>query len=308
MFIEVINSNTVYNQFIYLELFAIKKIFFLLTKREIEIVVISDIHLGTFGCHADELYEYLNSIKPRILILNGDIIDIWQFSKSYFPESHIKIIRTILKFIEDGVTIYYITGNHDEKLRSFTNLYLGKLTVTDKLIMTINGKKTWFFHGDIFDISMKHAKWLAKLGGKGYDLLIVLNKTLNKISLMLGYGRISLSKQIKDSVKKAVSFISNFEDTVIELAASQGYDTVVCGHIHSPVMKKVTEGNREICYMNSGDWVENLTALEYVKNEWTIYKHHENTAIQNTTNTLNKVRYKKTRKVTEPIIQEHIIL
>ena len=99
-----------------------------------------------------------------------------------------------------------------------SNLYLGKLTVTDKLIMTINGKKTWFFHGDIFDISMKHAKWLAKLGGKGYDMLIVLNKTLNNISLMLGYKRISLSKQIKDSVKKAVSFISNFLSIFIRLS------------------------------------------------------------------------------------------
>ncbi len=277
-------------------------------KREIEIVVISDIHLGTFGCHADELYNYLNSIKPRILILNGDIIDIWQFSKSYFPESHIKIIRAILKFMEEGVTIYYLTGNHDEKLRSFTNLYLGKLTVTDKLIMTINGKKTWFFHGDIFDISMKHAKWLAKLGGKGYDMLIVLNKTLNNISLMLGYKRISLSKQIKDSVKKAVSFISNFEDTVIELAASQGYDTVVCGHIHSPIIKSVTEGNREISYMNSGDWVENLSSLEYNKNEWTVYKHHDQVSSVNAPSIPNKSILKKNRKDLEATIQEHIIL
>lgn len=277
-------------------------------KREIEIVVISDIHLGTFGCHADELYDYLNSIKPRILILNGDIIDIWQFSKSYFPESHIKIIRTILKFMEDGVTIYYLTGNHDEKLRSFTNLYLGKLTVTDKLIMTINGKKTWFFHGDIFDISMKHAKWLAKLGGKGYDLLIILNKTLNNISLMLGYKRISLSKQIKDSVKKAVSFISNFEDTVIELAASQGYDTVVCGHIHSPIIKSVTEGNREISYMNSGDWVENLSALEYNNSEWIVYKYHDQVSLVNAPAIPNKSILKKRRKDSEATIQEHIIL
>lgn len=277
-------------------------------KREIEIVVISDVHLGTFGCHADELYNYLNSIKPRILILNGDIIDIWQFSKSYFPESHIKIIRTILKFMEDGVTIYYITGNHDEKLRSFTNLYLGKLTVTDKLIMTINGKKTWFFHGDIFDISMKHAKWLAKLGGKGYDALIVLNKTLNNISLMLGFGRISLSKQIKDSVKKAVSFISNFENTVTELAASQHYDTVVCGHIHSPIIKTVTEGKREICYMNSGDWVENLSALEYDKNEWCIYKYHEQVSLPINQVIPNKIKVKRTKKDLELSIQEHTIL
>ncbi|MCX6189772.1 MAG: UDP-2,3-diacylglucosamine diphosphatase [Bacteroidetes bacterium] len=277
-------------------------------KREIEIAVVSDVHLGTYGCHADELNQYLSSIKPRTLILNGDIIDMWQFSKSYFPESHIKVIRTILKFIEDGVKVYYITGNHDEKLRSFTNLYLGKLTVTDKLIMTIDGKQTWFFHGDIFDVSMKHAKWLAKLGGKGYDLLIVLNKTINNILFRLGYGRISLSKKIKDSVKKAVSFISDFESTVIELAACQNYDTVVCGHIHSPIIKTVVEGGRDINYMNSGDWVENLSSLEYNNNTWKVYKFHEQTTLSSALAMPQRNKIKLTRKDLELSLQELTIL
>lgn len=278
-------------------------------KREIEIVVISDVHLGTYGCHATELHHYLKSIKPKTLILNGDIIDIWQFSKSYFPESHIKIISAILKMIEEGVTVYYITGNHDEKLRSFTNLYLGKLTVTDKLVMNIDGKKTWIFHGDIFDISMKHAKWLAKLGGKGYDALILLNKLINFLSLRMGRGRISLSKQIKDSVKKAVSFISDFEKTVVELALNQNYDFVICGHIHAPIIKKIVQEDKTITYINSGDWIENLTALEYNNKEWTIFKYPEMALPDINYKPLKSVKQKSkiTVKDTEILFSEHII-
>ena len=127
-------------------------------------VVISDVHLGTFGCHAKELYDYLASIKPKKLILNGDIIDIWQFNKSYFPKNHLKVIKKIIDLTSKGTQVYYITGNHDEMLRKFSDTRMGNFSVVDKLVLELDGKKAWFFHGDVFDVSVQHSKWIAKLG------------------------------------------------------------------------------------------------------------------------------------------------
>ncbi len=147
-------------------------------KRKVEIVVISDVHLGTYGCHAKELLHYLNSVKPKKIILNGDIIDIWQFRKRYFPKAHLLIIKKILSLAAKGTKVYYITGNHDEKLRRFSNTKMGNIQIVDKLLLNLDGKKAWFFHGDVFDASVQHAKWIAKLGGWGYDLLILFNRFL----------------------------------------------------------------------------------------------------------------------------------
>ena len=148
-------------------------------KRPLDIAVISDVHLGIYGCHAKELIQYLDSIDPRILVLNGDIIDIWQFSKRYFPKSHTKVIRRILKMIGKGTQVVYLTGNHDEAMRKYSGFELSNFRIDDKLILDIDGKKHWFFHGDVYDVTMKNSKWLAKLGGKGYDLLIILNRLVN---------------------------------------------------------------------------------------------------------------------------------
>lgn len=139
------------------------------TKRKVEIAVISDVHLGTYGCNAIQLLTYLNSINPRKLILNGDIIDVWQFSKRYFPKSHLKVIKKIMDFAANGVEVIYITGNHDEMLRKFSDTSIGNISIVDKLVLNLDGKKAWFFHGDVFDISVQNAKWIAKLGGYGYD-------------------------------------------------------------------------------------------------------------------------------------------
>ena len=136
-------------------------------KRKVEVVVISDVHLGTFGCRAKELYRYLKSIQPEILVLNGDIIDIWQFRKRYFPKYHLKVIKQIFSLASKGSRIYYLTGNHDEMLRKFTDLSFGNITLADKLVLKLGSKKIWFFHGDIFDASIHNAKWIAKLGGWG---------------------------------------------------------------------------------------------------------------------------------------------
>ncbi|MBP7156838.1 MAG: UDP-2,3-diacylglucosamine diphosphatase, partial [Flavobacteriales bacterium] len=180
-------------------------------KREVELVVISDVHLGTYGCRAEELLNYLRTIRPRTLILNGDIVDIWQFSKSYFPASHMKVIMYITKLLSRGTEVYYITGNHDELLRKFEGFSIGGLKVVNKLVLDLHGEPAWFFHGDVFDVTMEHSKWLAKLGGKGYDLLIMINTVVNWFGKRFGTGRISLSKRIKDSVKGAVKHINDFE-------------------------------------------------------------------------------------------------
>lgn len=241
---------------------------FLLKKRKPEIVVISDVHLGTFGCHAKELLEYLNSISPKKLILNGDIIDIWQFKKRYFPTAHLKVIQKILELNSKGTEVVYITGNHDEMLRKFSDTTIGNFSIVDKLILELDGKKAWFFHGDVFDASVTKAKLLAKLGGWGYDLLILFNRLLNWFLVKTGRKKYSLSRKIKERVKKAVKFISDFEKTAAELAIEQGYKYVVCGHIHQPKMVRKVVGNSTCLYLNSGDWVENLSALEYQDKKW----------------------------------------
>jgi UDP-2,3-diacylglucosamine pyrophosphatase LpxH len=244
-------------------------------KRPVEIVILSDIHLGTVGCHALELLQYLNSINPKVIILNGDFIDVWNFKKYYWPESHMMVLRTLLTSMANGTDIYYLTGNHDEVLRKVSSLQLGPLFIRDKLVLTLNGERVWIFHGDIFDITMKHSKWIAKAGSHGYELLILLNRLINHISEKLGRGKLSLSKKIKESVKKAVRFIDDFETTAMELAIEQGYDYVICGHIHQPKIRGYENEKGSVIYMNSGDWIENLTALEYDGEEWNMYRYSD---------------------------------
>lgn len=244
-----------------------------MSKREVDIVVISDVHLGTYGCHAKELLKYLKSIKPKMLILNGDIIDIWQFSKSYFPEDHLKVIRRILKFVTEGVPVYYLTGNHDEMLRKFADFNMGDFQLLNKLILNLDGKKAWVFHGDVFDVTMQHSKWLAKLGAIGYDTLILINSITNWMLLKMGKNKYSFSQKIKASVKEAVKFINEFEQTASELAIEKGYSFVICGHIHQPEIREIVTEKGKVTYLNSGDWVESLTALEFNNDNWSIYKY-----------------------------------
>lgn len=244
-------------------------------KRKVELVVISDTHLGTYGSHAKELFKYLSSIKPETLVLNGDIIDIWQFRKSYFPKSHLKVLQKIMSFASKGTKVYYITGNHDEMLRKFSDFTMGDFSLVDKLVLELDDKKAWIFHGDVFDASVNHAKWIAKLGGLGYDYLILINRFFNWILNKLGREPYSFSKKIKASVKKAVKHISDFEETAAELAIENHYDYVLCGHIHEPRIEKKENKNGSTLYLNSGDWVENLTALEYNKKRWRLRKYDE---------------------------------
>lgn len=274
-------------------------------KRNLDVVVISDIHLGTYGCHAKELNKYLKSINPKKVILNGDIVDIWQFKKRYWPKSHMKVIKQIMSWITKGVKVYYITGNHDEMLRKFTGFKLGSFEICNKVVLPLNGRKAWFFHGDVFDVTMQHSKWLAKLGAVGYDSLILINRGINLLFKAINKEPISMSKKIKNSVKSAVKFINNFEQVASDIAIENGYDFVVCGHIHQPEIKTIKNEHGEVIYLNSGDWIENLTALEFYKNEWRLYNFFEDTKL--------KVEDSKQEEVLERIPEaselfEHMLL
>jgi UDP-2,3-diacylglucosamine pyrophosphatase LpxH len=245
-------------------------------KRPLDVVVISDIHLGTYGCKAKQLVNYLKSISPNILILNGDIIDVWQFNKRYFPSSHMMVIKELMQLMANGTRIFYITGNHDEIMRKYTDILVGNFTLTDKLVLEIDNKMTWIFHGDIFDNTTKGwAKVLAKLGSSGYGLLILFNRLINFLLKSIGRERVSISKAIMAGVNKAITKINDFEQISAELAIEKKYDYVICGHIHQPQKRIVENKHGRVTYLNSGDWVEHLTALEYHHNEWNIFKYED---------------------------------
>lgn len=273
-------------------------------KRKVEVVVISDVHLGTYGCHATELLQYLKSIKPKKIILNGDIIDIWQFSKHYWPASHMQVIKHITGLIAKGTKVVYVTGNHDEMLRKFTGFKMSSFKIVNKVVLNLDGKKAWIFHGDVFDVTMQHSKWLAKLGAVGYDSLILINSFVNFCSKKMGRGKISLSKKIKNSVKSAVKFINNFEDTAAEIGISNEYDYVVCGHIHQPEMREIKNDKGSIMYLNSGDWIENLTALEFNEGKWSIYKYNDDEVAKSIDLKKSKDHKQKSNQLFEELVNE----
>jgi UDP-2,3-diacylglucosamine pyrophosphatase LpxH len=188
-----------------------------------------------------------------------------------------KVIKHIMNWLSKGVKVYYITGNHDEMLRKFEGFKMGSFQILNKLIIELdNQEKAWIFHGDVFDVTMQHSKWLAKLGAIGYDTLILINSLANWISeTIFKRGKISFSKKIKNSVKGAVKFINGFEETAADIGISNNYQYVVCGHIHHPEMRKIEHAHGSIMYLNSGDWIENLTALEYHKGEWDLFRFSE---------------------------------
>lgn len=261
-------------------------------KREVEAVILSDIHLGTYGCHAKELVAFLKSISPKLLVLNGDVIDGWAFSKRYFPNAHMAVLSEFFKMMKKGTQVIYITGNHDEFLRKYTDLSMGNLSLTDKYLLEIDGKKHWIFHGDVFDHTTSgSAKYIAKLGGIGYDWLILLNRAINWILGKLGQGKVSLSKKVKNSVKKAVKFVGDFEKKAAEIAIDNQYDYVICGHIHQPANKIWTTEKGSVHYLNSGDWIENLSWLEYNDGDWSLNffneKEFEKPIIENINTTVN---------------------
>ena len=238
--------------------------------RKPDISVISDFHLATHASKAKPLLKYLKSIQPKTLVLNGDIIDSWRFSRNYFPKSHLKVLRQLLKMIEKGVRVVYITGNHDDVFRKFNNTKLGNFSIVNQLELDINGQKTWIFHGDVFDHIIHHSPWLAKLGAAAYGFLTLFNKFINVFLKLFSGKEMILYKSMKDRISKRKSVLTNFEKAIANAAISKGIDLVICGHTHVPVDKTVITEKGSVRYINCGDWVEHFSAAECIKGEWSL--------------------------------------
>lgn len=222
-------------------------------------VFISDVHLGTSGCSASQLVDFLHSIECETLYLVGDIVDGWQIRKGwYWPSSHNDVVRSILKFARRGTRVIYIPGNHDEAFRDYVGLEFGGVELLDEDIhVTADGRRLLVLHGDKFDGVVLYARWLAFLGDYAYTALLKANGVWNFARRKLGLPYWSLSAYAKNRVKNAVNFISRFEETVAHAAAEMGVDGVVCGHIHTAEIRQIGD----ITYYNDGDWVESCTAL-----------------------------------------------
>jgi UDP-2,3-diacylglucosamine pyrophosphatase LpxH len=185
-----------------------------------------------------------------------------------------KVIRQVIKMMEKGTHVVYLAGNHDEHLRRMIGLKMGNLSIENKLVLELDGKKTWIFHGDVFDVFMHHSKWLAKLGAVGYGLLTLINRFTNSLLATFKLKKVSLSGDVKKAIKKGKNTItSKFERTVSNLSIEKGYEYAICGHIHWPEKKTISNQQGSMCYLNSGDWVENNTAIEYYDGDWHLYKH-----------------------------------
>jgi UDP-2,3-diacylglucosamine pyrophosphatase LpxH len=220
---------------------------------------ISDIHLGTRGCKAALLLDFLQQTQSEYLYLVGDVVDGWQLRKRwYWPPAHNDVVHKILQRARQGAKVYYIPGNHDEAARDYLDLNFGGVLVTNSIVhTTASGKKLLVLHGDQFDAVMGYAKWLAKLGDTAYTIALGLNAVFNFVRRKLGFSYWSLSAYLKHKVKNAVSHISDFEEFIAEEGRRAQVDGVICGHIHHAEVRQVGA----ITYYNDGDWVESCTAL-----------------------------------------------
>ena len=220
---------------------------------------ISDVHLGTTGCQAQRLLEFLRATESETLYLVGDIIDGWQLKRRwYWEQSHNNVVQTVLKKAKKGTNVIFVPGNHDEVVRQFIDLDFGGIKIRDELIhTTANGKRMLVIHGDRFDGVIACAKWLAYVGDNLYTMILKFNQWFNSWRARAGLPYWSLSQYLKGKVKNAVNYITSFEDALAAEAHKKGLDGVICGHIHKPEIRDING----IKYCNDGDWVESLSAL-----------------------------------------------
>ena len=235
-------------------------------------IFISDVHLGTRDCKAEQLNNFLKNHTCDTLYLVGDIIDAWkiQQNKWRWRQSHTNVIRRILGHAKRGTRVIYIAGNHDEFLRPLLPyaLTFGRVEIANRAEhLGADGRKYLVTHGDMFDGITRLAPWLTFLGDKAYDMVLRLNTQFNWVRHRLGFGYWSLSRFLKHRVKKAVDFVFQFENNLVAYCAKRGFDGVICGHIHHAEIKDING----IAYMNDGDWVESMTALvEHWDGRWEI--------------------------------------
>ncbi len=227
--------------------------------RQFRTIFLSDIHLGTRGCQADRLLDFLERHTCDELFLVGDIIDGWRLKSGfYWPAAHTRVMKKFLAMAETGTRITYVTGNHDEFLRRYSDMEVGNLRVVDEAVhLGANGLRLLVTHGDAYDVVTRYHRWLAFLGDIGYGFLLEVNRAFNWMRTRYGYGYFSLSAWVKHRVKQAVSYIGDFEAAVSWTCRQRGFAGVVCGHIHHAEIRDY-DGIR---YMNCGDWVESCTAL-----------------------------------------------
>jgi len=237
-------------------------------------IIISDLHLGIKSSKAKEVVRFLKNNTCEKLILNGDIIDGWELKRSgKWKKMHTKFFKLVMKYVSKGKTeIIYLRGNHDDFLEELIPFRFGKLSLAHKHIHESCGKRYLVIHGDIFDSITTNLKWLAKLGSISYTFILWLNRHYNTYRTKRGLPYYSLSQAIKHKVKSAVSFIDDFENQLVEVARAQKCDGIICGHIHSAADKIIKDTH----YLNSGDWVESLTALaEDFDGKWKIIKYED---------------------------------
>jgi UDP-2,3-diacylglucosamine pyrophosphatase LpxH len=220
---------------------------------------ISDVHLGTRGCKAEFLLDFLRHTESDYLYLVGDIVDGWRLRRSwYWAQSHNDVIQKVLRKARKGTKVIYVPGNHDEWLRDYTELQLGGVWLLDEVVhVTADGRKLLVLHGDAFDGVVRYARWLALLGDWAYTAVLQINNHFNHVRRRFGYPYWSLSAYLKSRVKNAVEFVSNFADAIADEAKKRGVDGIVCGHIHQAEMRSIAG----VLYCNDGDWVESCTAL-----------------------------------------------
>lgn len=227
--------------------------------RRYRAIWLSDIHLGTRGCQADMLLDFLKHTESDVLYLVGDIVDGWRLKKSwYWPQSHNDVVQKILRRARKGAQVFLIPGNHDEAFRDYIGLQFGGVTILEDTIHTAaDGKRYLVIHGDQFDAVVRYARWLAFVGDTAYTFLLWLNTALNKVRRRLGFSYWSLSAYLKHKTKKAVEFIGDYETALTDEARRRQVDGVICGHIHHAEIRDM-DG---VLYVNDGDWVESCTAL-----------------------------------------------
>jgi UDP-2,3-diacylglucosamine pyrophosphatase LpxH len=227
--------------------------------RNYRTIWISDVHLGTAGCKAQFLLDFLKNTESETLYLVGDIIDGWQLKKGWtWRQSHNDVLQKVLRKARKGTRVIYIPGNHDEFAREYVDHHFGGIEVLYEAIhVTADGRRLLITHGDLFDGVILQAKWLAYLGDSLYTFILGLNHWVNRVRTRLGFDYWSLSQYLKHKVKNAVSFITSFEEALVQEAKRRGFDGVVCGHIHKAEIREI-DG---VLYCNDGDWVESLTAL-----------------------------------------------
>jgi len=248
----------------------------MLQRKQYRTIVVSDIHLGYRQSKVAEVSDFLSSVDCERLILNGDIIDGWQLRKSgntrWRPE-YTKLLKIIMKMMENcGTEVIYVMGNHDDFLNNVVPFYFSDVSIVRDYLLESGGRRYFVTHGDVFDSITSNMKWLSKLGDIGYRALLKINVLYNRYRAWRGKSYYSLAQTVKNKVKKGVSSLSGLEDMVVDVARSHGCNGVICGHIHRPEDRMIGD----IRYLNSGDWVETMSALaEDSDGNWTIMRYSE---------------------------------